>query len=207
MVESIRMIVRDYVMQNPAVKECLSENLINTSALARRIIEKHQLNGSADAVISALRRLSNNGINSSLSVSQPVVSSVSFLNYVVIERGSPRENKVLDVQRSVKIGKKDIFETFEFNEHQISVFSERFNELLTIDDTKPCAHISISFGSVNKFPLLLQHIIDGASLAQVDILAVKAFKNELIMITTQETLDICIKEVTKILNKVTLNTV
>lgn len=44
-----------------AVKRCLSRGLINTRALARHIIERHEPGAIMDSVISAIRRLSEAG--------------------------------------------------------------------------------------------------------------------------------------------------
>lgn len=44
-----------------AVKKCLSKKVVNTRALARYLIDKHDLKSSLDAVISAIRRFEAQG--------------------------------------------------------------------------------------------------------------------------------------------------
>lgn len=53
---SIMSVVQDYVARHPVIRDCLAMNLVNLSALRRRICEEESLEH-PDAVLSALRRI------------------------------------------------------------------------------------------------------------------------------------------------------
>ena len=59
---------------SPCIKRVLSQNLINTTALAKYLIVKEKVNGSLEAVSTAIRRYSNDHYKDIFSIANKIVS-------------------------------------------------------------------------------------------------------------------------------------
>ncbi len=145
----------DYIDHHIEIKKLLIEDLVNVSALARKIAREHHLEQNIDAIISAIRRYEGKKeIKKEFHqlyelLRRAKISTKTKLVSILVRRTDETEKKVASMYPRITFRRDAILRTFEITNHiKIVVDAEYLTPVKDLFMPKEIEHIEKNLGEL-----------------------------------------------------------
>ena len=192
------------IENDAALKKNLLQNLINVSALARKIAKEQQSTKNIEAVISAIRRYENssettnnfNKINSLLKEAK--LSTVTKRSSLLLPKNKIVRKKLGDLYKQIDFEKGDTLRIFEVSSYieviiddkNTKLFSKTFDNAEILNIKRNLGELSINYGmDVTQVPGLFSTISNELASQDVSIVSSIICHSEHIIIVEEKNLE------------------
>ena len=189
------------IENDAAIKKNLLNNLINISALARKIAKEHSLENNLDAIISAIRRFETNKENKQTNLNiysllkKSKLSTRTKLASVLFKKNSEIRKKLASLYSKIDFEANETLRIFEVSKY-IKIIIDEKNLLLInkifikkdiVEITKHLAELSIDYNiDITKTPGIFATLSNELSMNNISIVDSMICYSEHIIIVNEK---------------------
>ena len=189
------------IENDAAIKKNLLNNLINISALARKIAKEHSLENNLDAIISAIRRFETNKENKQTNLNiysllkKSKLSTRTKLASVLFKKNSEIRKKLVSLYSKIDFEANETLRIFEVSKY-IKIIVDEKNLLLInkifikkdiVEITKHLAELSIDYNiDITKTPGIFATLSNELSMNNISIVDSMICYSEHIIIVNEK---------------------